>query len=51
MDNMSYNGEFASQSNSKDDFGEAMSQLFENWLWVYEMLRSFAKHYETGEVV
>lgn len=51
MDNMSYNGEFASQSNSKDDFGEAMSQLFENWLWDYEMLSSFAKHYETGEVL
>jgi len=51
MDNMSYSGEFASQSNSKEDFGEAMSQLFENWLWDYEMLGSFAKHYETGEVL
>ncbi len=51
MDNMSYNGAFASQSNSKADFGEAMSQLFENWLWDYDMLSSFAKHYETGEVL
>lgn len=51
MDNMSYNGEFASQSDSKDDFGEAMSQLFENWLWDYDMLSSFAKHYQTGEVL
>jgi thimet oligopeptidase len=51
MDNMSYSGEFASQSNSKDDFGEAMSQLFENWFWDYEMLSSFARHYETGEVL
>jgi len=51
MDNMSYYGEFASQSNSKADFGEAMSQLFENWLWDYDMLSSFARHYETGEVL
>ncbi|MDF1572780.1 MAG: Zn-dependent oligopeptidase [Bacteroidales bacterium] len=51
MDNMSYTGEFASQSHSKEDFGEAMSQLFENWLWDYDMLSSFAKHYETGEVL
>ena len=51
MDNMSYNGEFASQSDSKDDFVESMSQLFENWLWDYDMLSSFARHYETGEVL
>lgn len=51
MDNMAYDGEFASQSGSKDDFVESMSQLFENWLWDYDMLSSFAKHYETGEVL
>lgn len=51
MDNMSYKGELTSQAGSKDDFGEAMSQLFENWIWDYDMLSSFAKHYETGEVL
>jgi thimet oligopeptidase len=51
MDNMSYNGEFASQSGSKEDFAEAMSQIFENWIWDYDMLSSFAKHYNTGEVL
>lgn len=48
---MSYEGEFSSQSSSKADFSEAMSQLFENWLWDYDMLSSFAKHYQTGEVL
>ncbi len=51
MDNMSYTGEFAWQSGSKEDFAEAMSQIFENWIWDYEMLSSFAKHYESGEVL
>ncbi len=51
MNAMSYHGEFASQSDSKGDFGEAMSQLFENWLWDYDILSSFAKHYKTGEVL
>ncbi|MDX2431087.1 MAG: M3 family metallopeptidase [Bacteroides sp.] len=51
MDNMSYKGEFAWQSGSKEDFAEAMSQIFENWIWDYDMLSSFAKHYETGEVL
>ncbi len=51
MDNMSYTGEFAWQSGSKEDFGEAMSQIFENWIWDYDMLSSFAKHYKTGEVL
>lgn len=50
MDNMSYSGEFAWLSGSKADFAEAMSQIFENWIWDYEMLSSFAKHYESGEV-
>ena len=51
MEAMSYHGEFSSQSSSKADFAEAMSQLFENWLWDYDILSSFAKHYETGEVL
>ncbi|MEN8157862.1 MAG: M3 family metallopeptidase [Bacteroidota bacterium] len=51
MDNMSYNGEFASQSGSKDDFVESMSQLFENWIWDYDMLSRFARHHETGELL
>jgi thimet oligopeptidase len=51
MDAMSYHGEFASQSNSKADFGEAMSQLFENWPWDYNTLAGFARHYQTHEVL
>ncbi|MEP7196619.1 MAG: M3 family metallopeptidase [Saprospiraceae bacterium] len=48
---MSYHGDYTSQSNSKDDFTEAMSQLFENWLWNYDILSSFAKNYKTGEIL
>ena len=51
INGMSYDGEFSSQSGSKSDFGEAMSQIFENWNWDYNTLSSFAKHYETGEVL
>ncbi len=47
---MSYHGEFAFQAEAKDDFTESMSQLFENWLWDYGIVSSFAKHYKTGEV-
>jgi len=50
VNDMSYTGEFASQAHSKSDFVESMSQLFENWLWDYDILSSFAKHYQTGEV-
>ncbi len=51
MDNMSYDGEFASQSGSKEDFAEAMAQIFENWIWDYDMLSTFAMHYKTDEVL
>ena len=51
VDGMSYKGEFVTQASSKADFGEAMSQIFENWIWDYETLSSFAKHYQTEEVL
>lgn len=47
---MSYEGEFTILSDTKSDFAEAMSQIFENWIDDYDILSSFAKHYETGEV-
>ncbi len=47
---MSYEGEFSLLSSTKDDFVEAMSQIFENWIEDYDILSSFAKHYKTGEV-
>ncbi|WP_420582916.1 M3 family metallopeptidase [Reichenbachiella sp.] len=51
MDQMAYEGEYSLQFDSKSDFTEAMSQIFENWIWDYETVSSFAKHYETGEVL
>jgi thimet oligopeptidase len=51
MDFVAYKGEFSLQSESRSDFREAMSQIFENWIWDYDVLRSFARHYATGEVL
>ena len=49
MNMMSYHGEFSSQQESKADFTEAMSQIFENWISNYDIVNSFAKNYKTGE--
>ena len=48
---MSFNGKYAMQNGSLPDFGEAMSQIFENWIWDYNILKTFAMHYETGDVL
>jgi Zn-dependent oligopeptidase len=51
VDSVSFTGDFALQKYSRADFQEAMSQIFENWIWDYSVVRTFARHYETGEVL
>jgi thimet oligopeptidase len=53
LHNMLTKAELADQSGTsvKRDFVEAPSQIFENWVWNYDALKLFAKHYQTGEVL
>ena len=53
MHNLVTTAELSSQSGTsvKRDFVEAPSQILENWAWNYDALETFAKHYQTGEVL
>lgn len=40
-----------SGTNTERDFVEAPSQIMEHWIWRSDVLKRFAKHYETGEPI
>jgi thimet oligopeptidase len=45
--------EFArfSGTNTERDFVEAPSQIMQHWIWRADVLRRFARHYQTGEPI
>lgn len=47
---MAYEGPYTGLYWVKDDFAEGLSQIFENWVDDYDIISSFARHYETGEI-
>ncbi len=51
LQRMSYKGRYVLLGKSQNDFAEAMSQIFESWIWDYDALKGFARHYQTGEVL